>query len=206
MRAVRKSSHVIWKWDERCSMTKTGTAMGNWWLAASSRQRARLCIMSRAEFFAETYSSGDYVKIMYSYIEAAEAENTTSVTLQYVCSKRNCAYTPCIHTETQRTCRIHVKIVFLWLDIYRQFISHFDWFTHPKFCKFCNILYYTVNVILMTGFYDSISVFCITEIIGPYLLYSPNLAPCDFWLFPKLKSPLKETEAQLSYVQFCTFC
>ena len=22
--------------------------------------------------------------------------------------------------------------------------------------------------------------------------YSPDLAPCDFWLFPKLKSPLKE--------------
>jgi hypothetical protein len=22
-------------------------------------------------------------------------------------------------------------------------------------------------------------------------LYSPNLAPCGFWLFPKLKSPLK---------------
>jgi len=21
--------------------------------------------------------------------------------------------------------------------------------------------------------------------------YSPDLAPCDFWLFPKLKSPLK---------------
>jgi hypothetical protein len=23
------------------------------------------------------------------------------------------------------------------------------------------------------------------------LPYSPDLAPCDFWLFPKLKSPLK---------------
>ena len=22
-------------------------------------------------------------------------------------------------------------------------------------------------------------------------LYGPDLAPCDFWLFPKLKSPLK---------------
>jgi len=22
-------------------------------------------------------------------------------------------------------------------------------------------------------------------------LYSPDLAPCDYWLFPKLKSPLK---------------
>jgi hypothetical protein len=22
-------------------------------------------------------------------------------------------------------------------------------------------------------------------------LYSPNMAPCDFWLFPKLKMPLK---------------
>ena len=29
----------------------------------------------------------------------------------------------------------------------------------------------------------------ITQAIQP--LYSPDLAPCDFWLFPKLKSPLK---------------
>ena len=26
--------------------------------------------------------------------------------------------------------------------------------------------------------------------------YSPDLAPCDFWLFPKLKSPLKEKRFQ----------
>ena len=26
------------------------------------------------------------------------------------------------------------------------------------------------------------------------LPYSPDLAPCDFWLFPKLKSPLKERD------------
>ena len=29
----------------------------------------------------------------------------------------------------------------------------------------------------------------ITQVTQP--LYSPDLAPCDFWLFPKLKSPLK---------------
>ena len=29
----------------------------------------------------------------------------------------------------------------------------------------------------------------ITQVTQPP--YSPNLAPCDFWLFPKLKSPLK---------------
>ena len=26
---------------------------------------------------------------------------------------------------------------------------------------------------------------------GTQTPYSPDLAPCDFWLFPKLKSPLK---------------
>jgi hypothetical protein len=26
----------------------------------------------------------------------------------------------------------------------------------------------------------------------PLLLYSPDLAPCDFWLFPKLKNALRE--------------
>jgi hypothetical protein len=30
---------------------------------------------------------------------------------------------------------------------------------------------------------------CITEMDHPP--YSPDLAPCDFWLFPKLKSFLK---------------
>jgi len=29
----------------------------------------------------------------------------------------------------------------------------------------------------------------ITQVCQPH--YSPDLAPCDFWLFPKLKSPLK---------------
>jgi hypothetical protein len=29
----------------------------------------------------------------------------------------------------------------------------------------------------------------ITQLCQPP--YSPDLAPCDFWLFPKLKSPLK---------------
>jgi transposase len=29
----------------------------------------------------------------------------------------------------------------------------------------------------------------ITQVCQPP--YSPDLAPCDFWLFPKLKSPLK---------------
>jgi len=29
----------------------------------------------------------------------------------------------------------------------------------------------------------------VTQVCQP--LYSPDLAPCDFWLFPKLKSPLK---------------
>ena len=35
-------------------MTQKATAMGNWWWAASSRQRACLCITSYAEFFGET--------------------------------------------------------------------------------------------------------------------------------------------------------
>ena len=35
---------------------KTATAMGNWWLAASSRQHASSCIMSHEEFFGETSS------------------------------------------------------------------------------------------------------------------------------------------------------
>ena len=34
----------------------------------------------------------------------------------------------------------------------------------------------------------------ITQVTQPP--YSPNLVPCDFWLFPKLKSPLKEKRFQ----------
>ena len=34
----------------------------------------------------------------------------------------------------------------------------------------------------------------ITQVIQPR--YSPDLAPCDFWLFPKLKSPLKGKRVQ----------
>ena len=35
----------------------------------------------------------------------------------------------------------------------------------------------------------------ITQVTQP--LYSPVLAPCDFWLFPKLKSPLKRKRFQI---------
>ena len=34
----------------------------------------------------------------------------------------------------------------------------------------------------------------ITQVTQPP--YSPDLAPCDFWLFPNLKSPLKGTRFQ----------
>ena len=41
-------------------MTQEATAMGNWWLAASSWQSARLCIRSPEQFFCETSNhSGD---------------------------------------------------------------------------------------------------------------------------------------------------
>ena len=36
----------------------------------------------------------------------------------------------------------------------------------------------------------------ITQVTQPP--YSPDLAPCDFWLFPKLKSPLKVNRFQTS--------
>ena len=35
-------------------MIQKAVAMGNWWLAASSRQRACSCVTSHAEFFGET--------------------------------------------------------------------------------------------------------------------------------------------------------
>ena len=35
----------------------------------------------------------------------------------------------------------------------------------------------------------------ITQVTQP--LYSPHLTPCDFWLFPKLKSPLKGKRFQV---------
>ena len=39
---------------ETIRMLQKATAMGNWWLAASSRQHACSCIMSGAEIFHET--------------------------------------------------------------------------------------------------------------------------------------------------------
>ena len=32
-----------------------------------------------------------------------------------------------------------------------------------------------------------------SKLIVPQSPYSPDMAPCDFWLFPKLKRPLRET-------------
>ena len=39
---------------ETLGMTQKATAMGKWWLAASSRQRPRSCITSHVEFFGES--------------------------------------------------------------------------------------------------------------------------------------------------------
>ena len=44
------STETIW-------MIQKAAAMGSWWLAASSQQRAHLCIMSRAEFFWQNIKS-----------------------------------------------------------------------------------------------------------------------------------------------------
>ena len=83
MKLEHSSTETIWT-------IQKAAAMGEWWLAASSRQRTLSCITSHAEFFGKTSN----------------------------------------HQVTQRP-------------------------------------------------------------------YSPDLAPCDFWLFPKLKSPLKGKRFQI---------
>ena len=47
MKLEHFSMKTIW-------MIQKATAMGSWWLAASSWQRTHSCMMSRAEFFGET--------------------------------------------------------------------------------------------------------------------------------------------------------
>ena len=44
------------------------------------------------------------------------------------------------------------------------------------------------NSILVTNYLTKIGIKTV-----PYPLYSPDLAPCDFWLFPKLRGCLYET-------------
>ncbi len=53
---------------------------------------------------------------------------------------------------------------------------HFDlsvlfyfWYIHPKFGKFRHIPRYTVNPVFMTGIWDSVCVFRISENIGPFV-------------------------------------
>ncbi len=43
------------------------------------------------------------------------------------------------------------------------------WLNYPNLDKYIDILCYTVNSIFMTGFCDSVCIFCIVEIIGPYI-------------------------------------
>ena len=46
--------------SKRYNTTKTATAMGKWWLAASSRQCTPSCITSHAEFFGKTSNQPPY--------------------------------------------------------------------------------------------------------------------------------------------------
>ena len=53
---------------ETIRMILRATAMGNWWLAASSQHCTRSCITSRAEFFDETSNnSGDSAPLQPSF-------------------------------------------------------------------------------------------------------------------------------------------
>ncbi len=48
-------------------------------------------------------------------------------------------------------------------------VMTYFWLIHPNFDKFRDIPCLTVNSVLITGFRDSVWVFCMAEIIGPYL-------------------------------------
>ena len=64
------------------------------------------------------------------------------------------------------------------LQLWRLVICSFIMTTHP--------LMYHVSCGLFAEFLVKHQ---ITQVTQPH--YKPGLAPCDFWLFPKLKSPLK---------------
>ena len=49
IKLAHSSAETIW-------MIQKAAAMGNWWLAASSQQRACSCITSRVEFFGKTWN------------------------------------------------------------------------------------------------------------------------------------------------------
>ena len=98
----------------------------------------------------------------------------------------------CVAVTFQMTERVEQQICIKFcvkLDIPLQKL--FRWFRRPQLWATSDwqLHYHSVSVHeshLMQSFLVKHQ---ITQAIQP--LYSPDLAPCDFWLFPKLKSPLK---------------
>ncbi len=63
---------------------------------------------------------------------------------------------------------VNKKTIFLQPNIHFLYHVLTCSFIHPKLGKFRDFPRYTENSVFMTGFHDSIHIFHIVEIIGPY--------------------------------------
>ena len=89
----------------------------------------------------------------------------------------------CIHEQSLSRGASKLAVRHCWVSLCTVWPSHSKWPSEQ--ISFITTMHLPILQLLCRLFW-----YRITQVCQPP--YSPDLSPCDFWLFPKLKSPLKE--------------
>ena len=94
-----------------------------------------------------------------------------------------------------RTMNLHQILCEAWIFLCKNYLNDSEWCSYGQLVTGSFI---TTTCPLMHHIScNFLAKHRITQVTQPP--YSPDLAPCDFWLFPKLKPPLKGKRFQTSH-------
>jgi len=96
----------------------------------------------------------------------------------------------CIREQSMSRGAIQSALRRRWLSLCTVWPSHSQWPNEQIiFITTMRLPFYSTRAGFFFFFFFFFAKHHITQVFQP--LYNPHLALCDFWLFPKLKSPLK---------------
>ena len=94
--------------------------------------------------------------------------------------------------------RYAIKFCFKLVEVLREFSKRFRW-KRPALFKSAQWHFHEDNTILVTDYLTKMGIKTV-----PQPPYSPDLAPCDFWLFPKLTGCPYETIEETKVIDTLT--
>ena len=103
-----------------------------------------------------------------------------------------CEHVYCVAVTFKMTERMEPEIcISFWVKLEHSLWKLFGWFRRPQLWATGDwqLHHNSVPTCASPPLQSFLVKHQITQVTQPH--HSPDLAPCDFWLFPKLKSPLK---------------